>query len=358
MKVAIIGAGLAGLYCAYELERLGIRPVIFEKNSFIGEPFSHVTAVVDITHRPIKDFVKHLKDEMDIDIKPHNLLTKIVHNGPNIATTLKGDFGYLFKYSKDDDSLKHQVYYKLKKTEINFNIVGDYETLSKKYDYVVVADGTPHAAKELGCWQQWLKTHVRGATVHGDFDPTSLVMWINKDYTKNGYVYLTPFDSRKASMVVITSDVNEREIDRYWELFLYTENIKYTIVEEFKLEHISGYVYPRINDNLIFIGNSAGGVEPFLGFGHVNAATMAYSAARYIAKGISFEKQIKVIMDRNLEMREFRKAFNMLTNKNYDMLIASLRLPLAKQLLYDTNINISKYGGWILKKLMKENMRL
>jgi len=32
MKIAIIGAGLAGLSCAFELERNGITPVILRKD--------------------------------------------------------------------------------------------------------------------------------------------------------------------------------------------------------------------------------------------------------------------------------------------------------------------------------------
>lgn len=354
MKVAIIGAGLAGLYCAHELERLGVKPVIFEKNSFIGEEINHVAGVLSITHRPIPDIVKYLSKENYIDIHPSGTINVLEHIAPNKRTTIRGFYGYLFKYSKDADSLKNQIYGKLKKTKVYLSEIGDYEVLSKEFDYVVVANGNTSYAQELGLWQEWLRTYVRGAVILGDFDPTRLVMWINKEYCKNGYVYMTPFNKERASIVLITTDVNEKEIDRYWELFLYGENIKNPIVEEFTLSHTSGYVYPHVLGNLIFIGNAGGGVEPFLGFGHTNAAIMGAAAARTIALGWDFEKQIKSIMDRNVQMRAFRKSFNMLTNKSYNMVVTGLGLPVVKQLLYSTNINIAKYGALASKLLIKK----
>jgi len=65
-------------------------------------------------------------------------------------------------------------------------------------------------------------------------------MWINKDYCKNGYAYLSPFNSKKASVILVVTDVNEKEIDHYWKAFLDYENINYTIVEEFKQAHDTG----------------------------------------------------------------------------------------------------------------------
>lgn len=357
MKVAIIGAGLSGLYCALELEKYGIYPDIFEKNSFIAEPFSHIIAMLNITHRPIRDFQNYLKKNMDIEIKPINVINSLAHNGPNLSTTIKGDFGYFYKLGRDDNSLKNQLFSMLKNPKVYFNELVDYEKLKKEYDYVVVATGNKKAVEEIGVWQEWIKTYVKGAIVLGDFDPTQLIMWINKDYSKNGYAYLTPFNSKKASLVLITTDVNENEIDNYWQLFWYTENFKYTIVEEFKLPHKSGYVYPHRYENLIFIGNSGGGVEPFLGFGHLNSATMGFSAARTIIKGYDFENQIKKIMDRNLNMRHIRKSFEKQTNSNYDNIIAGLRLPGVESMIYNTNINVVKGLGFYLDHFVNDRKK-
>ncbi len=355
MKVAIIGAGLAGLYCAHELERLGIKPVVYEKNNFIGEAINHVAGVLSISHRPIRDIVKYMSKNHHIDVHPLGAIKTLEHHSPNVTTTINGFYGYLFKYSKDADSLKCQVHSKLKDTKFRLGEVGDYLELSGKYDYVVVANGNSGYAEEVGVWQEWVSTYVRGAVILGDFDPNRLIVWINKDYFKNGYAYLTPFDRQRACIVVITTNVNEKEIDRYWELFLYGESIKNPIVEEFTLVHKSGYVYPHQLGNVLFAGNAGGGVEPFLGFGHLNASIMGVAAARTIALGLSYEKQLMSIMQRNDDMRKMRMMFNSMTNDQYNILMKSLGRPGIKQLLYSTNINVSKIGsiasGLMLKKV-------
>lgn len=106
---------------------------------------------------------------------------------------------------------------------------------------------------ELGCWQERFRSCVRGAAILGSFDPNTLMMWINKEYCKNGYAFLAPHDRNRAFIMLVVSDHNENEVDYYWEEFLYTENIKYTIVEEFKLKQTAGYAYPNKVDNIILL---------------------------------------------------------------------------------------------------------
>ena len=81
MKVAIIGGGLAGLACAHELEAHGISPTIYERNSFIGEAFPHVGAVLDIVMRPYGDPLAYLKNAFGIEFNPLNKVKTIIHHG-------------------------------------------------------------------------------------------------------------------------------------------------------------------------------------------------------------------------------------------------------------------------------------
>lgn len=347
MKVAIIGAGVSGLSCAHELEKHGINAEIYEINSYIGEQHPHVSAILEIIHRPIKDSVKYFSKQLGIDIKPLNTVNTIIHNSPNRKTTIKGNFGYLFLRDKQGMNLKLQIYSQLKNTPVFFNQPGDYVPLSKQYDYVVIANGDSNFTEELGCWNERVKTYVRGATVWGDFDPNTLVVWINKDYCKNGYAYLTPYDNKRASVALVVTEVNEKEVDPYWKLFLDTENFTYNIIEEFTLEHKSGHVYPHKLDNLYFAGDAGGVIDPFLGFGQMSSVTMGVMAARSIAQGKDYEKLISNIVKNNIRLMNFRKLYDRTTNFGYDILMTSVGIPGLKHVLYHTPLNIVKIGGFI-----------
>lgn len=342
MKVAIIGGGLSGLSCAHELERHGISPVIFHRNGYIGDQYSHISVLLEIQHRPIKDAIKYIKKNFDISITPVNTVNTLTHYSPNRKTVIKGNFGFFLKRGRDKDSLPMQLFSHLKTSKINFNTYGDIDPLAKEFDYVVVANGNTMFTNQLGCWYPTIKTYIRGAVLLGDFDPNNLIMWINKDYCKNGYAYLSPFNSKKASVILVVTDVNEKEIDHYWKAFLDYENINYTIVEEFKQAHDTGFAYPHKVDNIYFVGNAGGAIDPFLGFGQLNSIEMGVMAARSIANGDDYERLLKRVTKHNQQLYQMRKAFNTADNDTYDSLLASIGFPGIRHLLYNTRFDVVK----------------
>jgi len=356
VKVAIIGGGLAGLSCACELERHGISPVIFHRNGYIGDQFSHVAALLEIQHRPIKDAIKYIKKNFNISITPVNTVNTLTHYSPHRKTVIKGNFGFFIKRGRDEDSLPMQLFSQLKTSKINFNTYGDIDPLAKEFDYVVVANGNTVFSNQLGCWFPTIRTYIRGAVLLGDFDPTNLVMWINKDYCKNGYAYLTPFNDKKASLVLVVSDVNEKEADHYWKVFLDYENINYTILDEFKQAHDTGFTYPHKVDNIYFAGNAGGAIDPFLGFGQLNSIEMGVMAARSIANGEDYEKLLKRVTKHNYQLYQMRKAFNSASNDAYDFILASIGFPGIRQILYNTRFDIIKNFAriyWLKEKISK-----
>jgi flavin-dependent dehydrogenase len=76
MKVAIIGAGISGLSCAFELKKYGIIPTIFEEKSKLGESLGFGAIMFHMFNRGIKDPFKFLK-EYNINLTPNSPLKAI-----------------------------------------------------------------------------------------------------------------------------------------------------------------------------------------------------------------------------------------------------------------------------------------
>jgi flavin-dependent dehydrogenase len=349
LKVAIIGGGFAGIVCAVQLERYGIIPDLFEKNEKIAEPYRHMGLSLEIVLRPIKDPLEYLSQNYDIYLRPSALVKKAVHISPSACEIITGDLGYFLVRGACPDSIENQLGRNLKariylKTEV------DYKDLKKEYDYVVVASGYPTEAKELGIWRDAVRMTIKGTVVTGNFDSNTFIVWINKDYCRSGYAYLAPFNNKEATLILAVDEIEPDEVDKYWEKFIESEKLDYKITESFKRVHYSGFVYPHKVDNTYFIGNAGGCLDPLLGFGVFPSVVTASEAAKSIAYGTDYESRIKKVVDLNTKLLEFRKTFNRLDNRGYDLLIMSLGLPGVNSLVYRwSKINAVNMGYSVLK---------
>lgn len=348
MEVAVIGGGLAGIVCALQLERLGIIPDLFERNSDLAEPYRHVGAALEIVLRPIRDPLQYMSQNYGICIKPSGPVKKIVHKSPSACTTITGSLGYFLHRGSMPGSIDNQLAKGLK-SRFFFNTEADFTELKKAYDHVVVASGFPFEARRLGIWRDIIKMSVKGAVVSGDFSADTFTVWLNKDFCRSGYAYLAPFSDKEATLALAVDGINLDEIDGYWEHFIKTEKIIYKVKECFKRVHYSGFVQPHKVDNVYFIGNAGGALDPLLGFGVFPSVVTASEAAKSIVCGTDYEARIRDVVKLNMKLLEFRKTFNMLDNRGYDLLFRLMGLPGANALIYRSRINAVTLGYSALK---------
>lgn len=343
MKVAIIGAGTAGLACAIELERYGIYPVIFERNGFIGEYHPHVSAFLGLITRPAADPIKYMDKELGIKLKPLNQFRKVIHYSPNNKVTVTGPLGYFMIRGKELNSVKNQLRAQVK-SQVVFNSFVQPEELENEFDYIVVADGHWSTPTRYGIWQEVMRTWVIGGIFEGDFEDDTLQMWLDNELTKGVYIYSAPYSKNKAVIAHVVQNIGHEELHGYWHRFLASRDIlkKYNLTETWELPHHAGTVTTNRVGKVYFAGAAGGGVEPFLGFGQFNAVVSGVMIGRSIAQSSDINLLMRHTRKKSQELSILRPLLNAASNKDFDRLMMLMKAPGLRSLVYRTNIDIIK----------------
>lgn len=356
MKVAIMGAGLAGLSCAIMLERHGIYPTIYEKHSQVGDRFINGEAFLSLLTRPINDVFQYFSDEYQLFLKPSSSIQVLNIHSKNEKVKIHEHVGFVNIRGRHHLSLENQLAEQVK-SEIILNSTHTYENLLEEYTHVIMATGDASYAMKLNNFREDLSVTLKGATVQGNFDRYTVYVWLNNDFAPQGYAYLLPFNEREANIVIAFPDLldhNETKITELWERF-YTDvcadlQQALNITDQFQVHNYQiGICKSARIGNTFFTGNCFGSVMPFIGFGQFEAIlTGIYAAYDLIGLG-SYEKLTSPFKKRYEQSLTLRRAMEKLTNDKFNFIVKNMNHKLVKKLFEPSKHNPLRTMSYLLK---------
>lgn len=354
MKVAIMGAGMAGLSCAITLERNSVTPTIFEKRSSVGDRFVNAESMFHILNRPVRDCLPHLREKFGIQLNPNAEVHKIMLHSKNETGSISGNIGYLNVRGRQRNSyevqLKNQV-----KSSIEYNSEYEYEELCKNFDAVVLATGDAAYAAHLGNYRSDLTCTARGATIVGNFEADTPHVWFNYDILPRGYGWVIPYSDKEANIVMLYPDYPHNiklDINEMWEQFYaqasHDLNQDFHITDKFEFtRYMVGICNHAKVENTYFTGNCFGAISPGLGFGQFTSILTGVFSA-YDICGIGDYKQLTKPLRTNYENSLIlRKLLENFKDDDFDFVVKNLSIPLISRFTdklcsYDTRIELLK----------------
>lgn len=354
MKIAIIGAGLAGLSCAFECERLGIYPDIYERDSTIGWIWPSVVFWPSAFYREQGDIVTYLRQSFNININPSGKVKSFTMKSPNKEVRVNGDLGYFLIRGKSVKAVEYQLLHKLNRTRIQYNMPANYKELSKQYDYVIVSSGRIKQAMKLGVWKPIDNVLMIGGVVLGDFNQNSSTIYFNTEYAGSGYGRITPFSPSQA--VVGLYIIGEKAKDEFNAERLFDKFLRYENLDNLEFIYkIKPPIFPvgKVKKfqvgNVLLAGRAAGLTDRLIGVGAPEAIISGILAARAVIQGKDYKKLVKPLQRHIENVSSFRKKVNGFTNDDFDRLLSSIDKPIVKKALYNSNINFIDMAGSIFK---------
>ncbi|WP_202710210.1 NAD(P)/FAD-dependent oxidoreductase [Sporosalibacterium faouarense] len=351
MKIAIVGAGVSGLSCALECERLGVVPDIYERDSSIGWIWPSVIFWPGVFTKEQAEIRNYLLNKFNIDVRPLSKTKSFIMKSANQEVKVEGKLGYFLARGKAENSFVKQMQKDIMRTRIQYNVPADYKELAKEYDYVVVSSGKVDEALDLGVWESLGTVYMMGGVALGNFDKTSSTVFFNTDYAGTGYARITPFNSYQAIVGIYTIGKEEYEVDKLFKKFLEMENLNH-LDFIYKLTPPSfqlGRVRKFQVDNVFLAGRAAGLTERLLGVGGPEAIMSGVYAARSVIQGEDYTKLMKPLKKHVENVSAFRDIVNKFENKDFDRMLSVLGTPGVKQAIYNTNMNFVDAIGKVLK---------
>jgi len=355
LKVAIIGAGVSGMACAFRLNQLGIKPALFERRPIIGDVVNlyglHLKCFNLFSNNPLVLFEK----KYGLRIKPMCPVKKLVMYSSDKKITVRGRLGYIFNRGPGKTSLERQLFEQIDAHIFMDTYIMDslIDELSKEFDAVVVATGCTNIPKRLGVLKETSIMQVRSGIIDGSFETGQVLSWMKTEYSNNSFTYLIPASENRAVITIIADNITPAELDYRWKQMIITENITNNILETWEHEYHGGRLKTNQIGNIYFVGNAGGLIDDFMGFGIINGIASGILAADAIVLGTDYQKSIAAIQKHLDHIHCFKLLAEKAEKDTWKRLTQVIGLPGISNIIYKTSFLKFHHIGSLIGKFVK-----
>lgn len=346
--VLVIGAGPAGAVSALYCSKHGLNTVLIEMNDNIG---AHTTTRIDSsTDFGLTGIISEL------GLKTENLVYNSNWHSPSGSSfTLNSKIGeYYFKRGPHPDSFECSTVSKaiingcklfggvrvakITKDSGRINEVAisqGGETIEIKPEIIIAADG------EDSIFHRYVDKHfvnkdcvAYGVTGTGFIQPDTSEIYFDADLTPGGYFYIVTCPRGLSSAAIV---LDQKKMKRSSESYFYDFLSKKTTIRDtiksihnqFGGERRLFMLNRHVQQNLLFVGDAAGLIDPLMGYGMMPAIVSGYYAGKYSAEAVkkgdyaalkAYEREVRIRFNRRMSY-VFSRIFESLDNKDLDTLI-------------------------------------
>jgi flavin-dependent dehydrogenase len=314
--------------------------------------------MMHIINSPVTDVFYYLNLDCELPLQPTLPIRKIEFFGPTSKATIIGDIGYITIRGNHAYSLENQLA-KLVTCDIKYKQTPHYNQLKKNFSKVIIATGDPITTKRLNQWQQTdVSVKIIGATLEGNFSPTTVKMWLNHELAPQGYGYLLPLGHKLASLAIATQH-DRVDWEELWNKFLEQLDFEFRIKDTFQINHyeIGRAKTHHFNDTYI-IGHAGGFIMPFLGFGQFSSIESGRLAAQAIKENKNYNKLTSSLKQDYKTSLKLRRLMARMSNSQYDKLVQALNYKTAQQLFLQRKVNLLNWLSKLITPLVSRDLNL
>ncbi|MEM4258612.1 MAG: NAD(P)/FAD-dependent oxidoreductase [Candidatus Thermoplasmatota archaeon] len=335
--VLVVGGGIAGSTCATVLDKLGVHDVhLIEKSKKIGQSHSQK---IDFAE---DKGLKKLLTKYNLPILKETNISRWFSPNQNMFELRSNIHDIWFKRG-DSNSYENSV---LKKS--NVNIVIDTKVISinnncvtvvnqstqEKMTYeprtIVIATGSHPPFFSNDKKENIIQTmHTKGFIFDKiDIDPDVPHIFFDNTLFPGSYLYMVQHSEENTGYFAYgTTAENNFGLEDFKK-----KNVIGKAISKSKIKkHIHGDLYVAkpcslSQDNMLFIGDAANLMDPFLSYGVTNAIKSGVFAAEAIASGKDIHEEYKLSVNQEI-VTEFKRQFKMrqflnkLENEDIDCIV-------------------------------------